>query len=528
MHKSTPASPWITKPSELRHFKRQMTRIEGFAEASNQVMDEFKSRDNLPILHIRPESHPDHLLRLHLLLRAVLPEKTLVNQAGGGPMQIVSAGAVIIVDSATSDNHGFKQACWVVSEHSNLTEQLIFGGAGFLFDNVAVIRGVTDKHSTSNAVARVENTVKNLIRRTQCNGLIWHECATIFLLNQMIQDMKQWRSTFKSNPLKAVSITGGLTMGISDGALRIPPRPVLPDKATTEAFFGKMKSMKIPVVLVDDYLLGIRTDLNKATSPTKVAQWYSHSTALPLFTSAWPFLIPPAASEPVLKEYMEDLALNIYRLYGRLTDKTTSAVTGEIKGDFSATKAKFWAKNIIHDDEFTKEKNSRPIAEHLIKAFLNADAPVSFDLDAMAGSLLDPARDMDTVTAMRVEMDWSAPQFRARLDDDSTTYILVSKNSQSTVDTMFAHWQKVMQHVLPPGRVPTIEKDLAGTWLYMAGVLVRRMEYMKKKDGFKKWDKKDRETLESIKWCLQNGGMSMAATRALNMTPKEFWKQKGI
>jgi hypothetical protein len=179
----------------------------------------------------------------------------------------------------------------------------VLKGNGYLFGNIALVRGVTDGTSSSNAIARVQTTIGNLHKCTQCKGVLWHECVTISLLAKMVKDVTTWQASFGRAPLKAITISSGLSMDCT----YLLSCSGLPDPTTTNPFLTLLNSLKVPIVFIDAYMLGINSDLDQPNSESS-AKYYSRATTLPHFTDVFPSLLPLAVRETLMKPNMDDLA----------------------------------------------------------------------------------------------------------------------------------------------------------------------------------------------------------------------------
>jgi hypothetical protein len=510
------ASPWFHTLADLQKHKDVASQKRAYSKTSNDVLQLFGSTENLHVLHIKPEDNPDQLLRLHMFLQATNTQQSY--NAG----EIVSAGALIIADSKTADNEGFNQAFWATKEHTNVQQVGVFKGNGYLFDNVALVRGVTDGSSSTNAISRVQLAIKNHTRQMQTSGIIWHECTVISLLASMVKNVAQWQASFGSAPLRAVAISSGLSMDRTN--VRIGSG--LPGQATTSPFLALMRSLNIPIVFIDAYMLGIhsRLDLHTQSSSDK---YYSRAATLPRFTEVFPILLPPAMYDSCIKKNMDDLAVNIYRLTAAHSNTYDNALIDKVKKDFRSSKSNWWAKRIVDRTEFTSEKCKRSVSTHLLNIALNSDAPVNFALTAFPSALLDLGRNTSSLMALRCEINFSGPKLRASTATDKNNplvYILVSKSTKAVINRLHTDWKSLLQTVVPQGKVAKIDRTVAGHWLYMVKVLRKQVDALYKAKDFSKLKDGEKKLFQGVYWALMNGAMSRTSTGTLDTTPYEYWK----
>jgi hypothetical protein len=175
-------SPKITNLKILRSFVQHAATVPAFQHQSNMLLATFTSSHRLPILHIQPEENPDHLLRLHLLIHAT---KSL-RQYLARERKISAAGAIIVVDSLSRDFKGFKQACWVVDQHTTDRGLDVLNGRGVAFGRFTIIRGACGNSDYGGASSSIINAIKTMSKVSSNKDFVWHECGRPFVLTNFL------------------------------------------------------------------------------------------------------------------------------------------------------------------------------------------------------------------------------------------------------------------------------------------------------------------------------------------------------
>ena len=470
-------------------------------DASERVLKSITHRDHLPVLHIKPENHPDQLIRLHMLLQAVVPQKMVVYNPQN-TRDVVSAGAIIVADSLNDNHDGFKQACWAVRRHTNSKEVIAFGGSGFVYDNICIMRGDGLRDVV---IWRLGKAINILSGKTKSTGIVWHECTGMSLIADLLKKVQQEGGRIGGTKVKAVSVLSALT--VSDQGCR--RRSGLLDATGTKSFLEVLKRLDVPLLLVDDQMMGIYARPRIDGKPYD-SKWPARSMFLPNFGSLWPCLMPQSAWDPIAKKNMDDLAVQIYRIQASVSQIHSDDVVKRIKDELNHTKSKpweYWAKRVLETGEFTQQQCSTSRMMALSRIVSTADAPFEFYLDSFVGTLLDPGRTCKGLMALRAEIDFGTPKVRACMNDISPpTYILVSLDDNAILSNLSLCWSLLPQF-LDMSR-PPLDNSVTLAWRHLVPLLVARIEVIAQSNDYKKWDEQEQNLLRIVWGSLCTGSMS--------------------
>lgn len=511
--KSSEASPWFDNLHGLSKFANNAFKKSSYTKASDKVLSIFSSLDALHVLHIKPEGSPDQLLRLHMFLHATISQQR---------------GALIIVDCKTAQNEGFSQAYWAVQRHIAAPQTGIFKGSGYVWSNLVLVRGVTDGASSSNAMSRVQTSLEKLVKQTGARNVVWHECSSISLLTSLTKDVKHWQFSFGKAPLKSVTISNGLSM--DKGTVRIGTG--LPDANTTKTFLTSMASLKISVVLVDAYMMGIKAHLQLSDlvkgSERMSTRYQDRSTFLPGFNELFPCLLPHAAYENIMKANMDDLAVQSYRLAAKHNITFDNNVVELIKKQLRGSRSTWWAKRVVEQAEYSQERCQRSVETHLLNIAVNVDAPLSFRLGSLPATMLDVGRGRDNLLALSCEIDFSGPKLRFSQSskEGPLIHILVATSTRVVVKRFHDDWSNMLHTIRPHDSHLCIDRAVAGHWLYMIKALHAQIDALYKAKDFGKLKHEEQLMIQGVYMAMMNGNMSQIATRTLGTTPFEWWKSK--
>lgn len=244
-------SPWTANPERLVEYgEKAMAKSSKFEEMSSYIFEHLTSTRNVVVLHIQPEGHADHLLRLHVLLHSIDKHRLFsIKERRDIPL-----GAVIVVDSLNDQSNGFKQACWVARERTETKGKEKCDGAAYLFGknfNVVVVRGLaTDNlEHFSSAVSRLGQATKNTMSGVKAKGIVWHECATINLLARTLQ-----ARNIRPEYFKAIVCTSGLAFDVDDKSCTV--NFGFEDGGARGALLSNLEKTRIPLILLNPSSLG--------------------------------------------------------------------------------------------------------------------------------------------------------------------------------------------------------------------------------------------------------------------------------
>ncbi|QDS76663.1 hypothetical protein FKW77_000090 [Venturia effusa] len=519
-------SPWTTNLDRLVEYgEKAKSKSSKFEEMSCYIFDHLTSTRNVVVLHIEPESHADHLLRLHVLLQAIDKHRLFSLKE----RRDIPLGVVIVVDSLSYRNNGFKQACWVASERMETNGKEKCGGAAYLFGknlNVVVIKGLAmdDLGHFKSASSRLGQAIKNTMIGTKAQGIVWHECATISLLARTLQEQD-----IQSDHLKAIVCTSGLSFDHKSCNVNFG----FEDEGARTALILNLEKTRIPLIILDPGTIGHQPTTVQSSTLNVKDVWHPLTSHLPYFSCHWPSLLPIESWRPLLGQGFDILATAIFQIRaacvsGGISEK---AVLKQVKTELGPTKTAIklvepWARKCIDISSYTPGaiRNTKlKLGNVLWQTCLRAACPIDFPLDALVGGLVDPGVGVDenAVLALRVDIDFSAPQVRVNAYTKIPTYVIVSTSDSGFVaETLNSGWESLLSHYPDPSkRFASIPKQIAETWEILAVVAMKNLQAIGKGGAYKQWESREQTTFTYVMQTFWNKDMTMLAAKSLCRHP---------
>jgi len=430
----------------------------------------------------------------------------------------VRLGAVVVVDSVDETHGGFDQACWVLSEHKKVAVVKRFDGAVYVFGSIAVVRGVGRKANSygyQSAVGRLLYVVENIMRESRASGLVWHECSDCELLARTLETLGK-NKDYQRITFRAISMTSGLAM--DEKTIRL--KSGMQSSSTRKLLLRTIQRLNIPLLLIDKCTLSLDNPYTKLPThgPELLARWSSRANRQPYISNQWPRLLPRVAWTPIIKFQMDDLCVELYRLRASTDHVYESRVSNNAKKELTPSLAKTWAKRAIDAQEYTRSKchNSKARADALVTIGRHVEAPMDFPLDAFVGTLVDPGRAVAVadVTALRVDVDWTAPAVRVNSDSLVQTYILLSKTAKGAHAMLLRAWADFITPytLLPLASVPL---PVATSWRDLQRLVEIHMGYLCAAAAGKKWTVAERDLAKQVLFHAVSGSMARLCAHAV-------------
>ncbi|KAE9974847.1 hypothetical protein BLS_006836 [Venturia inaequalis] len=528
-------SPWTASLDGLLEYGAMATaKSSKFGEMSSHIFDHLTSMRNITVLHIQPENHADHLLRLHILLQSIDKHRLFsIKERRDIPL-----GVIIIADSLNDQNNGFKQACWVASERTETKGKEKCGGAAYLFGteaNVVVVRGLARNNLEhfKSAVSRLGQAITNTMSGVKAKGIVWHECATITLLARTLQERN-----VRTEYFKAILCTSGLTFHDKTCTVGFGFK----DEGARGALLNNLEKTGIPLILLDPSSVGhMPTTVQTSTLNMKDA-WNPFASHLPYFSNQWPRLLPIDSWRPLLGQGMDVLVASVFRLraacvFGGISH---TSVVKQVKTELGPTKAAVklvtpWAKKCIDGSSYTPSalmSLKLKLGNELWQSCLRANCPVEFPLDALVGGLVDPGTSIDenAVLALRVDVEFSTgPRVRASASTKIPTYVLVSTSADSgfVAEALNTGWESLMsQYPDPAKKFASIPKQIAESWEFSAIAMMKTLQAILKTEACKQWGNKDMALFTSLMQTVWGRDMTVLAAKTLRRHPMATFAEK--
>jgi hypothetical protein len=457
----------IHNSNELYSIAKQYMDAPIFETLSRDVLRLFNSPHYLNVLHLRPEGQPDQLLRLHLLLKALEP----LDQYDLDRQTNIQAGAVIVVDDLDDNYNGFEQVLWVVSKYRGPGRREI-GGATRVFGNVVVVKGLTRKWTDDAArqtTVRTRQAIFNVMDLCYARGFIWHECAHWKLLELIIVETAN-ETDKKRTKLRAISIASGLSIA-SDS---ITFKRDVPGPYTRDPVLLLSKNLDIPILFVDSFTLGLGNPRNALRAPENSSrgpsyQWAPRASYLFGLSSEFARLLPQNVWEPIVHNCMDDLALEVYRLWADGFEMNHDNVVNQVRTDLRNAQARNWAKRVYNEGEYTNNREQQPHNDVLRKIARLSEGPVDFPLDTFLGHIVDPTRDTSAFKALRANIIWGpVPEVQVNSNSDYPTYLLISRNHPDVCKNLNDTWADfITPYTQSENMYETLPTGIALSWHHL-------------------------------------------------------------
>lgn len=270
--------------------------------------------------------------------------------------------------------------------------------------------------------------------------------------------------------------------------------------------------------------------------------WNPFASHLPYFSNHWPRLLPIGAWRPLIGQGMDGFAAAVFRLRAACVSGGISetAVVKQVKAELGPIKAnqdlvKPWAKKCIDTSSYTSRalmKTKLKLGNELWQSCLRANCPVEFPLDALVGGLVDPGTSVDenAVLALRVDIDFSAPQLRVGAYTKIPTYILISTSDSNFVaETLNSGWESLLsQYPDPTKTFASIPKQIAESWEILAVVAMKNLQAIGKSNAYKQWGKKEQAMFAYVLQGVWNRNMTVLAAKSLGRHPMAGLAEKKI
>lgn len=211
------------------------------------------------------------------------------------------------------------------------------------------------------------------------------------------------------------------------------------------------------------------------------------------------------------------------------------AVVTQVKKELGSTNAainlvKPWAKQCINSNLYTSSalmKLKLHLGEELFQAYLLANSPVEFSLDALIGGVLDPGTrvDEDALLALRVDVNFSSVRINAY--SKIPTYILVATSDSSFVaEHLNQSWESLLM-LYPDGRkVVSIPKEIAGSWEILAVAAMKNLQVIGKSEAFKQWGRKEQGLFGYLVRTIWGHDMTSIVAKSLGRHPMAVFGDK--
>ncbi|TID19890.1 hypothetical protein E2P81_ATG07187 [Venturia nashicola] len=528
-------SPWTANLDRLREYcDKAAAKSSKFGEMSSYIFDHVTSTRNITVLHIQPENHADHLLRLHILLQSIDKHRLFSLKE----RRDIPLGVVVVVDSLNDQNHGFKQACWIASERTETKGKEKCGGAAYLFGkdfNVVVVKGLSTNNLGyfKSAVCRLGQAIKAIASDFKAEGIVWHECATITLLARILQERN-----IRPEYFKAIVCTSGLTFDDKTCTASFGFK----DGGASGALMSNLEKTRIPIIFVDSSCLGHPSTTTQTSTLNMNDAWNPFASHLPYFSNHWPRLFPITSWRPLLGQGMDALAVSVFQLRAACVAAGINdiAVVKQAKTELGPTKAAVklvepWAKSCIDSCSYTSSALMNlklKLGNELWQSCLRANCPLEFPLDALLGGVVDPGTsiDEDAVLALRVDIDFStSPRIRVSASTNIPTYVLISTSPDSSfvAETLNAGWETLMSRYPDPNKyIADIPKQIAESWEVLAVVAMRNLQAISKSDSCKQWGKKEKALFSHLMQTVWERDMTVLVAKSLRRHPMVAFAEK--
>jgi hypothetical protein len=508
----------IRNSIELYEVAEQYSDAPIYETLSLNTLSVFNSPNYLSVLHLRPEGHPDQLLRLHLLLKALQP----LDQYDLDQQINISAGVVVVVDNLDKKCNGFKQVQWVVNKYKEPGHPELNGDV-WVFGNLVVVRGLT-RHWADDDARRVlmctRQAISNVMNACFTRGFIWHECTNWKLLELILAAISN-ETNEKRTKLKAISIASGLS--IASNMTTIKEDLAAPNIWETVLRYSKI--LDIPILFVDSFTLGLGDPHNGLTTSGDSShgpsqQWGPRASYLLGLSSEFTKLLPQAVWEAIVHRGMDDLAVGVYRLWVEGFNMPQSEVVNQVRTDLRQAQARYWAKHVYSESEYTNNNRKPPRNDVLRRIARLAEAPIDFPLDTFLSHIVDPTRDTSAFKALRADITrWPTPKVQVNSNSDCPTYLLISRNRTNVRKSLNDTWTKfIAPYTRPENRYETLPTGIALSWQHLTQHLKRYITML-----WNTQEHRGRWTLEQTEICyneimvngLWNGSMTQICELSL-------------
>lgn len=519
-------SPWTANLDRLVEYGNKATaKSSKFGEMSSHILDHLTSTRNIAVLHIQPENHADHLLRLHILLQSIAKHYLFsIKERRDIPL-----GVVVVVDSLNDQSNGFKQACWVASKRMDSKGKEKCGGSVYLFgrdSNIVVVRGLSTDNLGyfKSAVSRLGQAIQNTLSGVKAKGIVWHECTTVTLLARTLQERNVRPEYFK-----AILCTSGLSFDNRTCTVGFGFK----DEGARGALLSNLEKTRIPLILLDPSSVGHPPTTTQTSTLNMKDTWNPVTSHLPYFSNQWPRLLPIESWRPLLGQGMDVLATSVFRLRaacvcGGISD---TSVVRQAKIELGPTKAAVklvepWAKKCIDSSSYTSSALMTfklKLGYELWQSCLRANCPVEFSLDALVGGSVDPGTsiDEDAILALRVDIDFSSSQIRVSSSTKIPTYILISTSDAGFVaETLNAGWETLLsQYPDPIKNAASIPKQIAESWEALAVVVMRNLQAISRCEACKQWGKNEKALFTFLMQTIWGRDLTILTAKSLGRHP---------
>ncbi|KAF2427149.1 hypothetical protein EJ08DRAFT_365263 [Tothia fuscella] len=494
-------SPGIHNLRDLRNFVDHASKNATFIHFSEDLLITFTASTHVPILHIQPENNPDHLLRLHLLLHAIKP----LNQYIAKRRTTVGAKAIVVVDSINNHHQGFSQACWVVSHESKDDSSNLQNERVMAFGNIVVIRGSCGGNECGRAVLRIIAAIKTTTAELHSKDFVWHECAGARLLSRFLSMLSKEGRSIKDH-FKGIAMTSGLSIDEEMCVVKME------DKLARDGVCALIQRYNIPLLLIDENTLELADPYAEPLTwqDMRLGKWSPHANMLLNLSSRWNSLLPMDAAEPIIRQCMNDLAVEVYRLRAKVERVYEQKVVDSMQKELTKEKALPWIRRANQSESYTKLAcQEQKVEQALIKVGQYVEAPLDFQLDAVVGGLLDRGRPTDNLIALRVDIDWKRHALRLNSNNHIPLYLLVQKSghSQALHTDMSNLWVNFISDTFANAPVQAYKNNgFWASWDDLIRVVKMHIKVMLSSQS-KTWSKQEIDIAERILVHCRHGSM---------------------